>query len=167
MRKLWEDLYIVILSADFDFIDSSFNLFSKHLLGIFSMSNMVLGTAHDRWTEKMIQCLLSSSSESIRTARHSNRYGADYSALIQGNTECQERQEGTNVKLSFGDGVRKGKEDREGRAIIIWGGIVQCVGILGGGRRHPAAMGAILSPPRETRRGEPRSGLAKQKDGRC
>lgn len=61
--------------------------------------------------EQMIQCLFSGSSESIRTARHVNKRGADYSALIQGNTECQERPgEGTHMKLSFGDGVRKGKE---------------------------------------------------------
>ena len=33
--------------------------------------------------------------------------------------------------------------------------------------RDPAAIGTILSPPREARRREPRSEMAKQKDGRC
>lgn len=33
--------------------------------------------------------------------------------------------------------------------------------------RDPAAIGTILSPPREACRREPRSEMAKQKDGRC
>ena len=48
MIRLCEGSCTINLSPDFDFADSSFNLFNKYLLSILYMSGIVLGTAHHR-----------------------------------------------------------------------------------------------------------------------